>query len=151
MCGSFLTQLFSFLSPGVPMLHVKPESRLKCQPQRGKMLLGTFKTVFNSVFLVPTKTNTPHHMAKMERCSALKSGREMKREREGGGTSSLFINKDSHSRHQALDWLCFIQQAGERKEGNVGWSAIGQSVCLSIYSASTLVQSLIALNNYLLN
>lgn len=63
------------------MLHVKPESRLKCQLQRGKMLLGTFKTVFNSVFLVPTKTNTPHHMAKMERCSALKSGREMKGER----------------------------------------------------------------------
>lgn len=24
------------------------------------MLLGTFKTVFNSVFLVPTKTNTLH-------------------------------------------------------------------------------------------
>lgn len=81
MCGSFLTQLISFLSPGVPMPHVKPESRLKCQPQRGKMLLGTFKTVFNSLILVPTKTNTPHHMAKMERCSVLKSGREMKGER----------------------------------------------------------------------
>lgn len=81
MCGSFLTQLISFLSPGVPKPHVKPESRLKCQPQRGKMLLGTFKTVFNSLFLVPTKTNTPHHMAKMERCSVLKSGREMKGER----------------------------------------------------------------------
>lgn len=66
MCGSFPTWFISFLSPGVPMQHVKPESRLKCQPQRGKMLLGTFKTVFNSVFLVPTKTNTPHHMAKME-------------------------------------------------------------------------------------
>ena len=34
------------------------------------MLLGTFKTVFNSVFLVPTKTNTPRHMAKMERDAA---------------------------------------------------------------------------------
>lgn len=79
MCGSLLTQPISFLSTGVPVLHVKPESRLKCQPQRGKMLLGTFKTVFNSVFLVPTKTNTLHHMVKMERC--LNSVREMKGER----------------------------------------------------------------------
>lgn len=31
------------------------------------MLLGTFKTVFNSVFLVPTKTNTLHHKATIER------------------------------------------------------------------------------------
>lgn len=31
------------------------------------MLLGTFKTVFNSVFLVPTKTNTLHHKATVER------------------------------------------------------------------------------------
>lgn len=92
MCGSFLTQLISFLSPGVPMLHMKPESRLKCQPQRGKMLLGTFKTVFNSVFLVPTKTNTPHHMAKMERPKEWErdGGREIERRRD-------FINKDSHS------------------------------------------------------
>lgn len=43
------------------------------------MLLGTFKTVFNSVFLVPTKTNTPHHMAKMEGCGVLKSGRGIER------------------------------------------------------------------------
>lgn len=81
MCGSFLTQLFSFLSPGVLMLHVKPESRLKCQPQRRKMLLGTFKTAFISVFLVPSKTNTPHHMATMERCSVLKSGSQIEKRR----------------------------------------------------------------------
>lgn len=31
------------------------------------MLLGTFQTVFNSVFLVPTKTNTLHHKATAER------------------------------------------------------------------------------------
>lgn len=31
------------------------------------MLLGTFKTVFNSVFLVPTKTNTLHRKAMVER------------------------------------------------------------------------------------
>lgn len=31
------------------------------------MLLGTFKTVFNSVFLVPPKTNTLHRKATVER------------------------------------------------------------------------------------
>jgi len=38
------------LPAGVPVQHVKPESRLKCQSWREKMLLETFKTVFNSVF-----------------------------------------------------------------------------------------------------
>lgn len=40
------------------------------------MLLGTFKTVFNGVFLVPPKTNTPHHMAKKERRSILQCERK---------------------------------------------------------------------------
>lgn len=127
MCGSFLTQLISFLSPGVPMLHVKPESRLKCQLQRGKMLLGTFKTVFNSVFLVPTKTNTPHHMAKMERCCVLKEKRERECERDEGREIER-RRRDVISLHQqrlcsgalfltqGQDWLGFNQQ---------GWSAIG--------------------------
>lgn len=88
MCRSFLSQFISFLSPGVPIQRVKPESRLKCQHQRGKMLLGTFKTVFNHVFLVPTKTNTLHHMANVDRCSIQVHGRE----REGGRIVLIFFS-----------------------------------------------------------
>lgn len=42
MCGSSLTKLISFLFPGVLMQRVKPESRLKCQPQRGKNAFRNF-------------------------------------------------------------------------------------------------------------
>lgn len=125
MCGSLPTHLISSLSPGVLMLHVKPDSRLKCQPQRGKMLLGTFKTVFNSVFLVPTKTNTPHHMAKMERCSALQSWRGRWRGRD---RQILW----------RLDWFGFAQQEAEQ-EGSVDWSVIGQSVFQFVHLISPLV------------
>lgn len=45
------------------------------------MLLGTFKTVFNSLFLVPTKTDTQHHMVAMERCCTLKKDRDRDRDR----------------------------------------------------------------------
>lgn len=91
MYGTFLTELFSFFSPGVLTLHVKPEIKLKCQPQRRKMLLGTFKTVFISVFLVPTKTNTPHHM---EGCSISKSGRgteKRRRKQTFRGSRAFFL------------------------------------------------------------
>lgn len=71
MCGEPVDMLdtayFIPVPAGVPVQHVKPESRLKCQSWGGKMLLGTFKTMFNSVFLVPTKTNTPYHMAKKQK------------------------------------------------------------------------------------
>lgn len=46
------------------------------------MLLGTFKTVFNSVFLVPTKTNTLHR-------------KERERDRQKGYTQiheGVFLN-----------------------------------------------------------
>lgn len=46
------------------------------------MLLGTFKTVFNSVFLVGTKNKTPHHMAKVERRTILERGRKTREEIE---------------------------------------------------------------------
>lgn len=46
------------------------------------MLLGTFKTVFNSVFLVPTKTNTPYHMAKKQRVRRDKRKKERDRDRD---------------------------------------------------------------------
>lgn len=45
------------------------------------MLLGTFKTVFNSLFLVPTKTDTRHHMVVMERCCTLKKDGDRDRDR----------------------------------------------------------------------
>lgn len=45
------------------------------------MLLGTFKTVFNSLFLVPTKTDTRHHVVVMERCCTLKKDRDRGRDR----------------------------------------------------------------------
>lgn len=46
------------------------------------MLLGTFKTVFNSLFLVPTKTDTQHHMVVMERCCTLKKDRDRDTDRD---------------------------------------------------------------------
>lgn len=47
------------------------------------MLLGTFKTVFNSVFLVPTKTWAAAPHGKEETQS---SSRQAEREREGASS-----------------------------------------------------------------
>ena len=124
MCGSFPTHLISLLSPGVPMLHVKPETRLKCQTQRGKMLLGTFKTVFNSQFLEPTKTNTLQHMAKIERCSLPESGGKMRAERQRG-------RRDIFTLHQQIVtiWCPFcVTRCGFRAQEGQCWLVCHLSV-----------------------
>lgn len=111
-------------------------------PVRKKMLLGTFKTVFNSVFLVPPKTNTPHHMAKMGRCNIPKRGGEMGRERwRGGGHLSTSSAKTHNlgSFPQYLTWICLVFDRGqERQCGFVGpWS-----ISPTFHPASILISSL---------
>lgn len=107
------------------------------------MLLGTFKTVFNSVFLVGTKNKTPHHMAKMERRSILEGEGERwgerdreEQEEEGRESSSSETRnlvpfiwhqtwiRSAESRKDSVDWSVFPSYKSQKLSLGSLWSAV---------------------------
>lgn len=81
MRGSFQTQFISFPPPRYARAERVTGEWIKVPTPESKNAFRNFKTVFNSVFLVPTKTNTPHHMAVMEGCCVPNSIREEDKEK----------------------------------------------------------------------